>query len=256
MSFPRGSGVTFVTPNSCVKAHANGDLRQPMRARRGIQLPRMKCLLTNHPQCNSIRLQLKCNPLLARLDDAAHAELAGLLTMHEGLRGECLLAQGTRELRQFFVLDGLLKRIVTSAEGREMALRFAGEGDIETCYEAWRQGVDAPYSVVCAKRSCVASLPMGDWCDFLDRHPPAQRAFHERIVELGAAIVEHAVCLLLLDAPGRVHQFSGRHPELVGRLPQKDLASHLNLSAETLCRLSRRCKTAPRHEALRISEPA
>jgi len=41
----------------------------------------------------------------------------------------------------------------------------------------------------------------------------------------------------LLDAPGRVHRFVRKHPDLVDRIPQKQLASYLNLSAETLSRL-------------------
>ena len=72
------------------------------------------------------------------------------------------------------------------------------------------------------------------------RHPRAQQAFHDRVVALGQTLVDHAVGLLLLDAQARVDAFSRRQPNLVGRLVQKDLASHLNLSAETLCRLSRR----------------
>jgi cytochrome oxidase Cu insertion factor (SCO1/SenC/PrrC family) len=50
-------------------------------------------------------------------------------------------------------------------------------------------------------------------------------------------IMAHTITLHLLDAPGRVHRFMRKHPELVDRIPSKELASYLNLSAETLSRL-------------------
>ena len=34
-----------------------------------------------------------------------------------------------------------------------------------------------------------------------------------------------------------MHRFVRKHPELVERVPKKELASYLNLSAETLSRL-------------------
>lgn len=205
---------------------------------------RMQCHLADHPLRNSIRLQLKSHPLLAGLDEAAHAELLEGLVIEEGHRGERLMEQGSCELRHYFILEGLLKRVVTSAEGREMTLNFASEGDMETCYEARHSQAGCGFAIVCAKRALVASLPMDAWCGFIDRHPAAQQAFQARLLQLGAAIVDHAVALLLLDAPSRVHRFSFRHPELVQRLPQKDVASHLNLSPETLCRLTRRHRPA------------
>jgi CRP-like cAMP-binding protein len=200
----------------------------------------MNTPLTAHPLRNSISLQLKSHALLAQLDEQALVELFAMLQVRECSRGERLLEQNSRDLRHFFVIEGVLKRVVTSAEGREMALHFAGEGDMETCFEAWRKNTGSAFAIVCARRSVVAWLPMDAWYAFLERHPAARRQFHERLVLLGAAIVEHAVALLLLDAPSRVHQFSFRNPELIQQLPQKDVASHLNLSAETLCRLTRR----------------
>ena len=55
-------------------------------------------------------------------------------------------------------------------------------------------------------------------------------------------IMAHTITLHLLDAPGRVHRFMRKQPELVDRIPQKELASYLNLSAETLSRLRHRGK--------------
>lgn len=200
----------------------------------------MKCPLPTHPQRNFLRLQLMRHPLLAMLDEVQIAPLVEQAMVQEAHRGECLLQQGGRELRQFFVLEGLVKRTVCSPQGREMTLRFAGEGDFETCHDAWRRQDVAPYSVVCAARCCVASVSMQEWCAFMSQHAAVRQVFQERIVALGESLVAHAIGLLLLDAPSRVNAFSRQHPSLVGRLMQKDLASHLNLSAETLCRLSRR----------------
>jgi len=39
-----------------------------------------------------------------------------------------------------------------------------------------------------------------------------------------------------------VHRFERKHPELADRIPQKELASYLNLSAETLSRLRKQGK--------------
>lgn len=204
----------------------------------------MKRPLTNHPLRNTIALQLRSHPLLAGLHEAAHAELARLVTVHEVHRGERLLEQGSRELSQFFVIEGLLKRVVTGANGREMTLRFTGEQDMESSFDAWQQGAAAGFSVVGASTGLVVSLSMADWCEFLQRHPAVQQRFQERLVQIGAAMVEHAVGLLLLDAPSRVQQFSCKHRELADRLTHKELASFLNLSAETFCRVTRRHRPA------------
>jgi CRP-like cAMP-binding protein len=59
-------------------------------------------------------------------------------------KGEALLHQGVHEMEQYFVLDGILKRVVSNQEAKEMILRFAEEGQMETSYAAWRLGTRRP----------------------------------------------------------------------------------------------------------------
>jgi CRP-like cAMP-binding protein len=194
-------------------------------------------LLENHPEKNVIRVQLRHNKLLKDLADADWAELEGHLVIVDGHKGDFLLHQGVREMEQYFVVDGILKRVVSNPEGKEMILRFADENDMETSYAALRLGTPTPYGIVCVTKARVACLPLKDWIAFLDHRPQAKEFFEYNVMKGMSEIMAHTITLHLLDAPGRVHRFMRKHPELVDRIPSKELASYLNLSAETLSRL-------------------
>jgi CRP-like cAMP-binding protein len=198
--------------------------------------------VASHPERNIIRVQLKQNEALKDLDDADRAELEAHLVVVEGNKGDFLLHQGVREMEQYFILDGVLKRVVSNAGGKEMILRFAAEGGMETSYAAFRMGTPTPYGIVCVTKARVARMPLPQWVEFLDRHPATKQLFEENVMRLMTEVMGHTITLHLLDAPGRVHRFLRKRPELVDRIPQKQLASHLNLSAETLSRLRQRGK--------------
>jgi len=194
-------------------------------------------LLENHPEKNIIRVQLRQNVLLKGLSDSDRAELESQLTIVDANKGEFLQLQGVREMEQYFIVDGILKRVVSNPEGKEMILRFADERDMETSYAAWRLHTPAPYGIVCVTKARVVRMPLAEWAAFLDSRPKAKEGFEYCVMRVMSEIMAHTITLHLLDAPGRVHRFVRKHPDLVDRIPQKQLASHLNLSAETLSRL-------------------
>ena len=198
--------------------------------------------LGQHPERNVIRLQIRQTPLLAELDAESLLELENLLTVVDAPKGEYLLHQGVRDMEHYFIIDGLLKRVVANLEAKEMILRFADEREMETSYAAWCLGTPTPYSIVSVTKSRVAKLPMPQWVAFIQRRPQVREAFERYVMNLMSEIMAHTITLHLLDAPGRVHRFKRKHPDLFQRIPQKELAAYLNLSAETLSRLKQRGK--------------
>ena len=196
----------------------------------------------NHPERNVIRVQLGQNVVLKAMNSGQAAELEAKLVILDCLKGDSLLTQGVHEMEQYFVLDGILKRVVSDHEAKEMILRFAAEREMETSYAAWRLGTPTPYSIVCVTKARVAKLPLQDWVAFLDRHHSLKQSFEYSVMELMSEIMAHTITLHLLDAPGRFKRFLRKHPELFDRIPKKELASYLNLSAETLSRLKQRGK--------------
>lgn len=198
--------------------------------------------IDNHAERNVIRLELRHNTVLREMTDEEYRGLERHLVIVDCAKGEHLLHQGVHEMEQYFVLDGVLKRVVTNAEGKEMILRFADVRDIETSYAAWRLNTPTPYSIVCVTKARVAKLPMPTWVEFVDRHPKFKSSFEVEVMRVMSEIMAHTITLHLLDAPGRVHRFERKHPELYERLPKKELAAYLNLSAETLSRLKQRGK--------------
>ena len=198
--------------------------------------------IANHPQRNTLRLQLRENLLLRDLRPEQWEALEPLLAVGNYKKGDRLARQGDEEMVQFFILDGMVKRVVSNPEGHEMILRFAAETDIDTSYAAWRLKTAIPYSIQTVTPVRAAKLSMEHWVSFLGRHASVKSEFEFEIMKLMSEVMAHTITLHLLDASGRLQRFMRKHTALAERLPKKELASYLNLSPETLSRLKRRGK--------------
>jgi len=194
--------------------------------------------IANHPQCELIRAQLARNVVLEALSAQAATELEPHLTIVDCRKGDHLLLQGTQDMEQYFLLEGVMKRVVTNPAGKEMILRFTREGDMETSYAAWRLETPAPYSITAVTKARVAKLPLAQWAAFMEQYPQVKNVFEFEVMRHMSDIMGHIITLHLLDAPGRVRRFQRKLPQFTDLLPKKELASYLNLCAETLSRLS------------------
>ena len=101
--------------------------------------------LARHPEAAIVRLQLRQNAVLRSLDRQQWEELERLVEVTDYAKGALLESQGASSMQQYFILDGILKRVVSTPAGKEMILRFAAETEIDTSYAAWRLKTPIPY---------------------------------------------------------------------------------------------------------------
>src|SRR5881397_4380260 len=155
--------------------------------------------LASHPQRNSIRLQLRRDQMLQRMTAAQWADLEPLLAISDYRKGDPLVRQGDEEMEQFFILDGMLKRVVSNPQGREMILRFAAETEMDTSYAAWRMKTPIPYSIAAVTKVRVARLSMPHWVEFLESHTETKLRFEHEVMRLMSEVMAHTITLHLLD---------------------------------------------------------
>jgi CRP/FNR family cyclic AMP-dependent transcriptional regulator len=161
---------------------------------------------------------------------------AGATLMHEGQRGEEVL----------LLLEGRVKVICTTAEGKEIVLQFCGPGDLIGELSVVD---DRPRSSTVEAFEPVEALALsgGDFRAFLASRPEAVtallRAISRRFRDMDRKLIEFAASQTLGRLAGRLVELAERYGEPVDdgveidlRLTQEELAGWTGSSREAVAK--------------------
>ena len=199
-----------------------------------------------------------------RLDDKAIAILANMAVTRRFAKGQTIIRQEQEPPGMFIITEGQVRVYALAATGKEHVLHLAGP--TQTFLEVAVMGNFASPAFCEAIEDTVAvMLPAAEFRRALQ----SNHALCLQILASMSFWVRHLVGLLedivLRDAAGRVARYLLTESEQQGdviELPslKKHLASHLNLTSETLSRTLRRLTDAQLIEAgaghvIRILDP-
>jgi len=85
-------------------------------------------------------------------------------------------------MEQFFILEGILKRVVSNPQGKEMILRFAAETDMDTSYAAWRMKTPIPYSIAAVTKVRVRASVHASLGRIPRRHNEVKSRFEHEVM--------------------------------------------------------------------------
>lgn len=141
--------------------------------------------------------------------------------------------------RVFVVRTGLFKQLYTAEAGHEWVKSFAREGEAFACPVALGGG-RTTFASVAIEPSVVEIV---EWREIEARgatDPAWQKAIRHAFQFLAELKVRRERDLLMMTAEQLYRQFVASSPDLVGRVPQKDLAAYLGVTAVGLNRIIKR----------------
>jgi CRP-like cAMP-binding protein len=189
--------------------------------------------------------------LLRRLESIAHVTLPDADTERLTSKVRILTVRAKHAAfregepcpRVFVVRAGLFKQLYTSHTGEEWVKSFAGENDAFACPVALSGG-PTTFASLAIEPSIVEVVEWRDVESLGARHLAWQTAIRYAFQYLAELKVRRERDLLMLNPEQLYRQFIESSPELRARVPQKDLAAYLGVTAVGLNRIAKRVSAA------------
>jgi len=142
--------------------------------------------------------------------------------------------------RIFVVRSGLLKQLYLKQDGSEWIKSFTGPGDSFACLQALAPGGRTSFASTAIEPSVVEAIDFRLIERLGERHLAWQKAIRLAFQYLAEIKVGRERDLLMLTAQELYRKFAAASSALVERVPQKDLAAFLGVTAVGLNRIIRR----------------
>jgi CRP-like cAMP-binding protein len=171
------------------------------------------------------------------LDVAEKEYFASLLQVQPVRKRQFVLQEGAVCRNEYFVNKGCLRSYVIDAKGVEHVLQFAIEdwwiGDMHSfiSQQPSRMAIDA------LEDSELFYLDKQSWDTLLERVPKFERFFRMLLQGAFISLQNRVTAALSATAEQRYVEFLERYPHIEQRVPQRQVASYLGITPESLSRI-------------------
>ena len=148
-----------------------------------------------------------------------------------------LLRSGSISRHFFFVVTGCLKKYYVNSEGKDRVFEFAVEDNWIGDLKSLKSNSSSIFNILALEDSVVYQISQSQMNELLNHVPPFERYFRlineEKIHKQEIRIKQSLSC----SAEERYSDFQMDYKGLELRIAQKEVASYLGVSRETLSRL-------------------
>ena len=161
--------------------------------------------------------------------------IAPYIQVREFDKKEMLIKPGDVENHFNFILSGLIRKYYKKGN-QEINTQISMEGHLIHCQESFHSRLPSDYSLEAIERSTVVSVTYDDLEKIF--------ASSQKMEHLGRLVITYTMVIkdrwqmqmVKMTPRERFLLFVTRNPQLMQRVPQKYLASYLNIKPETFSR--------------------
>lgn len=167
-------------------------------------------------------------------------ELQTILSFFKPLKlkkNEFVVAHGQTSQRTFFVGKGCLRIFFINDDGQDATRYFAFENHFATALVSFITGAPSEELMQAVEPSELLYISHTDFYHLLEIIPQWEKFYRYYLEKAYVNNTKRLMSFLTQDAAEKYRQLLNESPHIVRRLPNKMVASYLNISQETLSRL-------------------
>src|SRR5882757_8957712 len=152
-------------------------------------------------------------------------------------KNELLVIHGQTSQRTFFVGNGCLRIFFITEDGQEATRYLAFENNFATALCSFISNEPSLEFIQALEPTELLYISHEDFYHLLEVIPSWEKFYRHYLEKAYVNNTNRLMSFLTLDATERYKQLLNINPKIVQRLPNKIVATYLNISQETLSRL-------------------
>lgn len=170
-------------------------------------------------------------------------DLQHILSKYQPLKlkkNEVLLGEGEPSRRMYFVVKGCLRVFFVKEDGTEVTRRIVFENAFSTTLVGFITREPSKEFTQAIEPTTILFINREEFYVLLDAIPEWEKFYRKYLEYAYVNNTNRLMSFITQDAGERYRLLLEEHPEIVQRLPNRIVASYLNISPETLSRLKSR----------------